>query len=94
MVDSHDGLFGDWCEFNFTDGVGAESQQDLQRDYYALQEAERSSTAALAESLLGERLDAVTVFIPSLIVECENFWAPLLAKLESLEERGTATPGA
>ncbi len=83
MVDAHDGLFGDWCEFNFPDGVGAESQEDLQRDYYALQEVERSSTASLSELLLGERLDAVTVFIPSLIVGYESFWAPLLAKLEA-----------
>ncbi len=83
MVDEHDGLFGDWCEFNFTDGVGAESQEDLQRNYYALQDVERSSTAALSELFLGERLEAVTVFIPSLIVEYESFWAPLLAKLDS-----------
>jgi hypothetical protein len=82
MVDVHDGLFGDWCELNFVAGVPSDAQDDLLRNYYELQEVERSSTARLSESLLGERQEALTVFIPSLIAEYENFWRPLLAKLD------------
>lgn len=82
MVDIHDGLFGDWCELNFVAGVPSDAQDDLLRNYYEIQGIERASTANLSELLLGERQEAVTVFIPSLIVEYENFWIPLLAKLD------------
>jgi len=82
MVDRRDGLFGEWCELNFTDGVSEQAQEDLLWDYYGLQQTERTSTADLSELLIGERQEAVTIFIPSLIVEYERFWAPLLARLD------------
>jgi Fe-S-cluster containining protein len=82
MVDIHDGLFGDWCELNFVAGVPSDAQDDLLRNYYELHDIEKSTTAKLSELLLGERQEVLTVFIPSLIVEYENFWAPLLAKLD------------
>jgi hypothetical protein len=82
MVDIHDGLFGDWCELNFVAGIPSDAQDSLLRNYYELHEIERSSTANLSELLLGERQEVLTVFIPSSIVEYENFWAPLLAKLD------------
>lgn len=94
MVDDHDGLFGDWCELNFVEGVTEEAQGSLQWDYYGLQDAERASTRELSESLLGERQEALTVFIPSIIVEYEQFWAPLLEKISpaDLESPATGNP--
>ncbi len=85
MVDDHDGLFGDWCELNFVEGVSEEAQENLQRDYYGLQESERASTSHLSELLLGESQEALTVFIPSIIVEYERFWAPLLERVRPVD---------
>lgn len=91
MVDEQDGLFGDWCEFNFLDGVSSQEQDELQRNYYELQETERTSTLHLSELLLGERLEVLTVFIPSLIAELDNFWTPLIARVRSDELNLTAS---
>src|SRR5215831_3923672 len=33
MVDIHQGLFGDWCELNFKEGVPEDATVDLERDY-------------------------------------------------------------
>jgi Fe-S-cluster containining protein len=43
MVDVHDGLFGDWCELNFTEGVSKEAMTDLQLDYDAINDATENS---------------------------------------------------
>jgi Fe-S-cluster containining protein len=51
MVDVHSGLFGDWCELNFSCGVGPEVVEDSRLDYDALQEIDQGPT----------------IFIPSLI---------------------------
>ncbi len=85
MVDVQDGLFGDWCELNFTGGISEQARENLERDYYELQQIERTSTERLSKKLLGLQQEAVTVFIPSLIVEFETFWRPLLARLDPEE---------
>lgn len=51
MVDVQDGLFGDWCELNFSNGLSAEMMHDMRIDYYELEELEQSAT----------------VFIPSVV---------------------------
>lgn len=51
MVDARDGLFSDWCELNFRQGMAPELAKDLRLDYYAIQQIEQD----------------VTLFIPSVI---------------------------
>jgi Fe-S-cluster containining protein len=55
MVDFKDGLFGDWCELNFVDGVSARMAEDLRLDYYEIREVEQD----------------LTVFVPSAICAAE-----------------------
>jgi Fe-S-cluster containining protein len=81
MVDARDGLFGDWCELNFTGGVSEEARRTLVLDYAGIQELEYSLTEGLAAGLLGRPAGGVTVFIPSLIAEFESFWRPRLDTL-------------
>ncbi len=81
MVDLRDGLFGDWCELNFPEGVSRRAHQDLQLDYYSIQHEEQFATERVSEKLLGERLKEATVFIPSLIAEFDTFWRTLLMRL-------------
>ena len=57
MVDAQDGLFGDWCNFNFREGVSLEMAEDLRLDYYEIQEIE----------------DGSTIFIPSVIAASAFF---------------------
>jgi len=91
MVDAHDGLFGDWCELNFVRGIPPEALADLSRDYYEMQEIERSTSEGLSVSLLGKRWNDLTVFIPSLIVEFEGFWKKLLRKRKAAGSARTST---
>jgi hypothetical protein len=77
MVDVSDGLFGDWCELNFKDGVSSEATADLARDYDeigALQDA-RSAAAAHRAGLSDP--NAVT-FIASVIAEYDRFWKKVI----------------
>ncbi len=74
MVDSHDGLFGDWCELNFKGGVSAELSEYLGLDYYEIQATEQEVTGHLAHHLLGSRQEEVTIFIPSIIAGFDIFW--------------------
>jgi Fe-S-cluster containining protein len=60
MVDVRDGLFGDWCELNFTDGVSKEAMADLKLDYDAINDA-------------AENTGEVT-FIASVVAQYEKFW--------------------
>lgn len=69
MVDTRDGLFGDWCELNFTGGLPQEAVRDFERDYHEMQQAEDGLTESLTQCFLGRKLRRATVFIPSLIVE-------------------------
>jgi Fe-S-cluster containining protein len=62
MVDVRDGLFGDWCELNFTAGIPKEAMADLQLDYDAINEA-------------GENTGDVT-FIASVVAQYREFWGP------------------
>jgi Fe-S-cluster containining protein len=72
MIDAQDGLFGDWCELNFPEGLPPESVRDFCIDYYEAQAIEREATRSLSERLLRRKLDDATVFIPSVI--CSSFF--------------------
>ncbi len=78
MVDLHDGLFGDWCELNFTEGVSADALRDLGKDYRGMQQFEESLTEHLTQLLLKIKLKRASVLIPSLVVGFESFWKGLL----------------
>jgi Fe-S-cluster containining protein len=78
MMDFHDGLFDDWCEFNFTEGIDPALEEDLRLDYYEIQ----ATIQHIAESLI-ERIPALstkeaTVFIPSVVASFESFWHDLV----------------
>jgi hypothetical protein len=81
MVDARDGLFGDWCELNFTGGISEARRRTLVLDYAGIQELDDSLTERLATGLLGRPARCATVFIPSLIAEFESFWRPRLDSL-------------
>jgi Fe-S-cluster containining protein len=74
MVDSHDGLFGDWCELNFKEGISPALEEDLRLDYYELQSVEQEAAADLSERLLGIRQEDATIFLPSVIAAFDSFW--------------------
>ncbi len=74
MMDSNDGLFGDWCELNFKEGISPAMAEDLRLDYYELQAIEQEVTANLSHHLLGSRHERVTVFLPSVIAAFDSFW--------------------
>ncbi len=78
MVDSRDGLFGDWCELNFRGGVSAELAEDLRMDYYEVQAIEHEVTGRLSQILLGSRQDEATAFIPSILLHILNYGDGLL----------------
>jgi hypothetical protein len=77
MVDSHDGLFGDWCELNFQHGVPAEAQVDLERDYDSIDAVDEARSFAVAQQA-GVRNHRSVTFIPSVIAEYETFWKAVL----------------
>jgi Fe-S-cluster containining protein len=78
MVDVRDGLFGDWCELNFTRGVPEEALTDLQLDYYDLQKVEEIATEILSDALLRDCRRDATVFIASVIADFESYWKSIL----------------
>lgn len=78
LVDTADGLFGDWCELNFTSGVPDKAHDVLRRDYYALQQLEEAATAEASRALWGVSLRRATIFIPSLVSALDEYWRPLL----------------
>ncbi len=90
MVDIHDGLFGDWCELNFTSGVPDSALRDLEPDYYGMQEIEHAAAESISQSLRRGNPSEITVFIPSLIVEFDRFWKPVLERLRKRKAK-TAT---
>jgi len=73
MIDVRDGLFGDWCELNFKEGIPEGASKDLQLDYDAIGAADdmRSDEVARCAGLSDPH--AVT-FIPSVIAEYDTFW--------------------
>jgi Fe-S-cluster containining protein len=77
MVDIKDGLFGDWCELNFEEGIPEAAEVDLKQDYDAIAELDYAGSAAVAERAGIADSKAVT-FIASVIAEFEGFWKALL----------------
>jgi len=51
MIDIHDGLFSDWCELNFREGVTPEMKLDLRLDYCEIQAVEQD----------------IAIFVPSVV---------------------------
>jgi Fe-S-cluster containining protein len=76
MVDVHDGLFGDWCELNFKDGIPEAALNDLRQDYNIIHASDESRSAAVAQHAGVSNARAVT-FIPSVIAEYQAYWKPL-----------------
>jgi Fe-S-cluster containining protein len=78
MIDARDGLFGDWCELNFTRGIPTQAQQNLALDYGGIQDLEDELTEKISLKLFGRSRRGLTLFIPSLVTEFDSFWnAPL-----------------
>jgi hypothetical protein len=67
MVDAQDGLFGDWCELNFREGVSAEALKDLRLNYYEIQAIEQEVTAYVSLHFPIDLKKENTLFIPSVI---------------------------
>ena len=82
MIDVEDGLFDDWCELNFINGVPSHAVKELKRDYARIQEIEAGSTVLLSKKLLGHPSGRVTLFIPSLVVEFKGWWWKALGSRE------------
>jgi Fe-S-cluster containining protein len=77
MVDTHDGLFGDWCELNFTQGVPDAAMTDLQQDYDSIDEREERSSAIVArKAALGDA--RMVTFLSSVVAEYQTFWKRFL----------------
>ena len=75
MIDTRSGLFGDWCELNFTHGIPDDALQDLRLDYDALDATEEIRSSEIAVRARMNDTRAVT-FIPSVILDF-NYWASL-----------------
>jgi hypothetical protein len=73
MVDINDGLFGDWCELNFKEGVSAELAEDLRLDYYEIQTIEQEVTGHLSQYFGASPQKEATLFIPSVIAASDVF---------------------
>ena len=73
MVDVRDGLFGDWCELNFQNGVSGAARADLKQDYDRIAEIQETRSAAVAQRAGLSDHRAVT-FIASVIADYESFW--------------------
>jgi hypothetical protein len=73
MVDVHDGLFGDWCELNFKEGIPEKALADLKQDYNHIDQLQESRSAAFAKRA-GISDHHVVTLIPSVIAEYESFW--------------------
>jgi Fe-S-cluster containining protein len=77
MVDVQDGLFGDWCELNFKEGIPDTALKDLAQDYDRIAASEEASSNVVARQAKLSDQHAVT-FIPSVIAEYETFWKSLI----------------
>ena len=73
MVDVQDGLFGDWCELNFKEGVPEKALTDLKQDYNRIDQLQEDRSAAVARRAGISDHRSVTL-IPSVIAEHEGFW--------------------
>jgi Fe-S-cluster containining protein len=73
MVDKRDGLFADWCELNFVDGVSQTARANLTLDYDAIAMADEMASAEVAAAA-GIADPHSVVFIPTVAVYFERFW--------------------
>jgi Fe-S-cluster containining protein len=73
MIDARDGLFGDWCELNFKQGIPDAAIGELTQDYNIIDAADDARSAEVARRAGLPDPRAVT-FIPSVIAEFESFW--------------------
>jgi Fe-S-cluster containining protein len=75
IVDARDGLFGDWCELNFKEGISREIAEDLRLDYNEIQAIEREVTSCLSPYFGANPQKEATLFIPSVIAAVETIRA-------------------
>ena len=80
MIDIHQGLFGDWCELNFEEGMPEDAHGDFQLDYDRIDAIQEAGSARVAKQAGLDNPGAIT-FIPSVIVEYDTFWKNLLKPL-------------
>src|SRR5262245_31427593 len=78
MIDTRSGVFGDWCDLNFTHGIPGAAIEDLRLDYDALDAREEMRSAEIAVRARMSDIRAVT-FIPSVIADF-NYWASLATR--------------
>ena len=79
MVDVNEGLFGDWCELNFVEGIPDSALRDLAQDYNRIDASEETRSAAVARQAGLPDARAVT-FIPSVIAGYDSFWRSVALK--------------
>lgn len=77
MVDVRDGLFDDWCGYNFTDGVDPALRKDLALDYYEIQETVERIAKSLVRKIPAFPGETATLFVPSVVVSYDVFWKEL-----------------
>jgi Fe-S-cluster containining protein len=75
MVDVREGLFADWCELNFGDGLPEAAAADLVMDYNRIDESQEQESAFVA-GLYGLPDHRAVTFIASVIAEYDSFWHP------------------
>jgi len=80
MVDRRDGLFADWCELNFVEGVSQTARADLTLDYDAIAVSDEVAAAEVA-AVAGVADPESVVFIPSVVVYFERFWNDVLSAI-------------
>ena len=80
MVDKRDGLFADWCELNFVDGVAPTARADLTLDYDAIAMTDERASAEVAAAA-GIADPESVVFIASVVVYFERFWNHVLSAI-------------
>jgi len=80
MVDRRDGLFADWCELNFVNGVSQTARADLTLDYDAIAVADEVASAEVA-AVAGISDPESVVFVPSVVVHFERFWNHVLSAI-------------
>ena len=78
MVDTRDGLFDDWCELNFPEGIDRKLEKDLRLDYSEMEAMVQHTANVLGEAIPAFPRVETTVFLPSVVVTFETFWAKLL----------------
>ena len=73
MVDVQEGLFGDWCELNFNEGIPEKVLGDLEQDYNHIDQLQETRSARVAQQA-GISDHRIVTLIPSVIAEYESYW--------------------